>query len=142
MKMKLFLPVLIALFIGFTPKKSSAQESMLAEIRLFAGNFAPRGWVACEGQLIPISQNTALFSLLGTMYGGDGRTTFALPDLRGRVPLGVGNGPGLNPVKQGEKQEPQNITVTIDGKQSITTKTPSLGLKYIICIAGIFPSRN
>ncbi|MBB4662971.1 phage tail protein [Conexibacter arvalis] len=62
-------------------------DPFVAEIRIFAGNFAPRGWALCAGQLLPISQNTALFSLLGTMYGGDGKSTFALPDLRGRVPI-------------------------------------------------------
>ncbi len=67
----------------------------IAEIIMFGGNFAPRGWALCEGQILPISSNQALFSLLGTTYGGDGRTTFALPDLRGRVPIGTGNGPGL-----------------------------------------------
>lgn len=142
MKKKLFLPLLVALFIGFTSMKSSAQDAMLAEIKLFAGNFAPRGWATCEGQLLPIAQNTALFALLGTTYGGDGRTTFALPDLRGRVPVGVGNGPGLSPIKQGEKQGPDNVSVITGGTESITSKTPSLGLKYIICVSGIFPSRN
>lgn len=66
-------------------------------------NFAPRGWALCDGQILPISSNSALFSLLGTTYGGDGRTTFALPDLRGRVPIQVGNGPGLSPYQWGEK---------------------------------------
>lgn len=75
----------------------------LAEVRLFAGNFAPRAWAFCQGQLLPISQNSALFSLLGTIYGGDGRTTFGLPDLRGRVAVGSGNGPGLNNYKLGSK---------------------------------------
>ena len=64
---------------------------MIGEVRIFAGNFAPRSWAFCEGQLLAISSNTALFSILGTTYGGDGRTTFALPDLRGAVPIGVGN---------------------------------------------------
>ena len=76
---------------------------MLAEVILFAGNFAPRGWAFCEGQLLPITQNAALFSLLGTTYGGDGQTTFALPDLRGRVPVGVGAGVGLSPNQLGER---------------------------------------
>ena len=67
-------------------------EPFIAEIRIFAGNFAPRGWAFCNGQLLPINQNQALFSLLGTTYGGDGQTTFALPDLRGRVPMHMGNG--------------------------------------------------
>jgi microcystin-dependent protein len=70
---------------------------------MFAGNFAPRDWALCDGQLLPIAQNTALFSLLGTAYGGDGRTTFALPDLRGRVPMHPGHGPGLTPRSLGEK---------------------------------------
>ena len=70
-------------------------EPFLGEIKIFAGTFAPRGWSFCDGQLLAISANSALFSLLGTIYGGDGRTTFALPDLRGRVPMGWGNGPGL-----------------------------------------------
>ena len=68
----------------------------VAEIRIFAGNFAPTGWALCNGQLLPISQNTALFSLLGTTYGGNGQTTFALPNLQGSVPVGFGQGPGLS----------------------------------------------
>ena len=67
-------------------------EPFIGEIQVFPFGFAPRGWAQCNGQLLPINQNQALFSLLGTMYGGDGRTTFALPDLRGRVPVGVGSG--------------------------------------------------
>ncbi len=74
----------------------------IAEIRMFAGNFAPRGWAFCQGQILSIAQNTALFSLLGTTYGGNGQTTFALPDLRGRAPIGVGQGPGLPAVNLGE----------------------------------------
>lgn len=86
---------------GIFPSRNSA-EPFLGEISLFAGNFAPRGWAFCDGQLLAISQNTALFSLLGTTYGGDGRTTFALPDLRGRVPLHPGTGPGLTARTLGE----------------------------------------
>lgn len=67
----------------------------IAEIVTFAGSFAPRGWAFCHGQILPISQNTALFALIGTTYGGDGRTNFALPDLRGRTPVHAGQGPGL-----------------------------------------------
>lgn len=70
---------------------------------MFGGNFAPRGWALCDGQLLSIAQNTALFSILGTTYGGDGRTTFGLPDLRGRVPMHAGNGPGLTPRPLGQK---------------------------------------
>ncbi len=78
-------------------------EGFLGEVRIFAGNFAPRSWAFCEGQLLPISQWSALFSILGTTYGGDGRTTFGLPDLRGRVPVGQGNGPGLSDYRLGAK---------------------------------------
>lgn len=70
-------------------------EPFIAEIRIFAGNFAPRSWAFCNGQLLQISQNTALFSLIGTTYGGDGRTTMALPNMQGRAPMGPRNGPGL-----------------------------------------------
>ncbi|MBA4175049.1 MAG: phage tail protein [Leptothrix sp. (in: Bacteria)] len=78
-------------------------DPFIGEIKMFAGNFPPRGYAFCDGQLIAIAQNTALFSLLGTYYGGDGRTTFALPDLRGRVPLHEGQGPGLNSRQIGER---------------------------------------
>jgi len=77
-------------------------EPFIAEIILFAGNFAPRGWAFCQGQILSIAQNTALFSLLGTTYGGNGQTTFALPDLRGRVPVGTGQGPGLPSIDLGQ----------------------------------------
>lgn len=77
-------------------------DPFVGEVRIFSGNFAPRGWAFCNGQLLPISQNTALFSLLGTTYGGDGRTTFALPNLQGAMPLGAGSGPGLTPRSLGE----------------------------------------
>ena len=75
----------------------------LGQIQLFAGNFAPRGWALCEGQILPISQYTALFSILGTTYGGDGRTSFALPDLRGRVAIAPGTGPGLTTYRLGAR---------------------------------------
>jgi microcystin-dependent protein len=77
-------------------------DAFIGEIRAFAGNFAPAGWALCNGQLLPISQNTALFSLLGTTYGGDGKSNFALPNLQGSMPLGAGAGPGLTPRNLGE----------------------------------------
>ena len=77
-------------------------EGTIAEIRMFAGTFAPRNWAYCQGQLISIASNTALFSLLGTTYGGNGQTTFSLPDFRGRVAVGTGTGPGLAAVQLGE----------------------------------------
>ena len=76
---------------------------MMAQIIMFAGTFAPRGWAFCAGQLLSVSQNQALFSLLGTTYGGDGRDTFALPDFRGRAPIQPGVGPGLSNIIEGEK---------------------------------------
>lgn len=83
----------------------------IAAMILFAGNFAPRGWAFCEGQLLAISQNTALFSLLGTTYGGDGRTTFALPDMRGRGPISPGSGPGLPTYRLGERSGQSYVTL-------------------------------
>jgi microcystin-dependent protein len=93
------------------PKNADAQEGFIGEIRLFAGNFAPRNWAFCDGQLLSIAQNQALFSILGTTYGGDGRTTFALPDLRGRVPLHPGTGPGLTPYRLGQKGGQETVTL-------------------------------
>lgn len=175
-------------------------EAFIATILLFAGNFAPRGWLFCQGQLLPINQNQALFSLLGTTYGGDGVTTFALPDLRSRVPVGAGQGPGLTNRALGEKggtetvalsaeqlpahthqllastapadlNDPTNAALaqTVDpsytpgppvyakdaptvpmmagsvgaagGSQSHPNMPPYLGLNYIICLEGIYPSR-
>ena len=88
-------------------------DPFVGEIRMFAGNFAPQGWAFCDGQLLAISSNQALFSLLGTIYGGDGRTTFALPDLRGRVSIHPGNGPGLQSVSLGQKGGSNNHLLTV-----------------------------
>ena len=88
-------------------------DPFVAEIRMFGGNFAPKGWAFCDGQLLPISQNTALFSLLGTFYGGDGKSTFALPDLRGRAPMQHGQGPGLSDRAQGETGGAETITLIL-----------------------------
>ena len=89
-------------------------EPFIGEIRMFAGSFAPRGWAFCEGQLLAVSQNDALFSLLGTIYGGDGRTTYGLPDLRGRIPIHAGSGPGLTPRKLGAHSGTENETLTVN----------------------------
>jgi microcystin-dependent protein len=141
----------------------ASQEGMIGEVRLFAGNFAPRGWAKCEGQLLPISSYSALFSILGTTYGGDGRTTFALPDLRGRAAIGPGNGPGLSNVNLGSKlgqesaqvkaqtiytptkQVAENrnfLTKQVGNPTTIDLQQPSLAVNYIICLQGVFPSRN
>lgn len=88
-------------------------EPFIGEIRMFAGNFAPRGWAFCQGQILSIAQNTALFSILGTTYGGNGQTTFALPDLRGRAPMQPGQGPGLSSRTLGEQGGSENVTLLI-----------------------------
>jgi len=87
-------------------------EAFIGEIKMFAANFAPRNFALCDGQLLAVSQNDALFSLLGTIYGGDGRTTFGLPDLRGRIPIHAGNGPGLTSRSLGAKSGVENATVS------------------------------
>lgn len=105
---------ILGLLIGLCYTNSvTAQDPMLGEIRMFAGNFAPSGWAKCEGQLLPIAQNSALFSLLGTIYGGDGETTFGLPDLRGRVPLGSGTGSGLSSRAIGQKSGTETNTLSV-----------------------------
>jgi len=178
-------------------------EGYLAEIRMFAGNFAPRGWFFCQGQLLSISQWTAVFALVGTTYGGNGQTTFGVPDFRGRVALGTGTGPGLPTVDLGEMAgtptatlnitnlpmhnhpitgtlsmqaaadgalgtDPSNrrvgpgsfysasaddlinmaplsgsLTVGLTGSNApFSIMPPYLGMNYIMCVEGIFPSRN
>lgn len=87
-------------------------EPFIAEIRIFAGNFAPRGWAFCDGQLLPIAQNTALFSLIGTTYGGDGRSTTALPNMQGRAPMQPGRGPGLTDRRLGQRGGVETVTLT------------------------------
>jgi microcystin-dependent protein len=175
-------------------------EDYLGMIRFFGGNFTIRGYAACDGQLMAISSNTALFSILGTTYGGDGRTTFALPDLRGRSAIGEGTGPGLSNVRLGQKggaqthilnvtempshthtaaaamkasgatagdddsaannylgkneiytgstaglvdMGPASVTVgNTGGNQAFSIQSPYLAVTALICIQGIFPSRN
>lgn len=88
-------------------------DPFLGEIKIVGFNFAPRGWATCDGQLLAIAQNTALFSLLGTMYGGDGRTSFGLPELRGRLPMHAGSGPGLTPRNVGYKSGTESQTLDV-----------------------------
>ncbi|AUS07364.1 phage tail protein [Tamlana carrageenivorans] len=201
----------------FAQKSEAQQEGFIGEVKMFAGSFAPRNWAFCDGQLLSIAQNTALFAIIGTTYGGDGRTTFALPDLRGRAPVGVGTGAGLSTIKAGERSGKENITLNIlnmpshthtatftqthgvstipavadeantddptnnklaipnigganmlysnaysdatlangitnvqgivtvssnGGQQSFNNRNPYLGINYIICLFGTFPSRN
>src|SRR5262249_1928581 len=133
----------------------AGEEPFIAEVRLTAFNFAPGGWAFCDGQLLAISQNTALFSLLGTTYGGDGRTTFALPDLRGRAAVSAGQGPALTERFPGEEFGQESTTLTVSqlpahqhsqsggttgisgGGQPLGNTQPSLGLNYIIAPSGI-----
>lgn len=167
-------------------------DELIGVIKLFAGNFAPRGFALCQGQILSIAQNTALFSILGTTYGGNGQTTFALPDLRGRAPNGQGQGPGLSSYDLGQSAGTETVTllsnqmaphihgVLANGESNTTGKpannfpatngayntandgtvmnpamiTPNAGgqpvpilnpyltLNFIICIEGIYPSRN
>jgi len=133
----------------------------LGEISIFAGNFAPRGWAFCDGQLLAIDNHTYLFSILGTTYGGDGRTTFALPDLRGRAALHVGHsaGPGLSRRHLGQRIGDETVHIPLGHAYAKTGDTtsvkvvqsvreplasiqPALGLRYIIALDGNFPPRN
>jgi microcystin-dependent protein len=93
-------------------------DPFIGQIIMFGGNFAPRGWAFCSGQLLPIAQNTALFSILGTIYGGDGRTTFALPELRGRAAIHAGNGPGLTSRALGQRGGSETNTLTTNNLPS------------------------
>jgi microcystin-dependent protein len=108
-------------------------DAYLGEIRMFAGNYAPQGWAFCNGQVLPISQNTALFSLLGTTYGGNGTSNFALPNLQARFPLHAGQGPGLTPYSLGESTG--DATVTLQTGQMpahahplMSTASPTTGM--------------
>ena len=103
-------------------------EPFIAEVKIFAGTFAPRGYAFCNGQLLQISQNTALFSLVGTTYGGDGRTVFGLPDLQGRAPLHPGNGPGLTPRQLGQGGGSEVSTIT---EAQMPSHTHQLGASQI-----------
>jgi microcystin-dependent protein len=159
--------VLVILVVAVTAIASPARaDQFLGEIRMFAGNFAPTGWAFCEGQLLPIAQYDDLFQILGTTYGGDGVTTFALPDLRGRVALHAADGPGLPPrvlgetggaatsetlnvIGLGRAYQPgevaglagPNAHGAAAGGTTDDRMPPFLGLKFIIAIEGIFPPR-
>ena len=118
-------------------------EPYLGAIGMFGGTFAIRGWAFCDGQLLPISQNTALFSLYGTTYGGDGRTTFALPELRGRVAMHKGGGPGLTPRTIGEKSGAETTTLQVANLPShnhtVNVGQEGKGVTALDTAAGNFP---
>jgi microcystin-dependent protein len=127
-------------------------EPFLGEIRMGGWNFAPRGWAFCNGQILSIAQNTALFSLLGTTYGGNGQTTFALPNLQGRVPMHWGSTPGLTPRSLGESSGEENHTLIITempahnhartGADEATTKNPQDAVPAFGSAAAFNPNGN
>jgi microcystin-dependent protein len=132
-------------------------DQFVAEIRLFGGNFAPNGWALTNGQLIAISQNTALFSLLGTQFGGNGTSNFALPNLQSRMPMNQGQGPGLSNRIMGEQEGVETITLgglaipsapaspvtaSVGYRPQPATVSPFLVLTFIIALQGIFPPRS
>jgi microcystin-dependent protein len=189
--------VLALAAMGISSGRAAAQDCMIGEVKMFAGNFAPKSWALAQGQIMAISQNTALFSILGTTYGGNGQTTFALPDLRSRFPIGVGQGAGLSDYVEGQQGGVETVTQTVNemaphnhllqvsslpgthirpqgrvlakvepntgpniyidtpdmtmkpeaitttgGGQPQTNVPPYLGINFIICLEGIYPSRN
>ena len=113
MKKIIFLAVMLMTLLSGTKSNAQGSDPFLGEIILVPYNFAPNGWLPCDGRLMSIAQNSALFSLLGTQYGGDGMSTFALPDLRGRVPMGQGNGPGLTNTVIGELKGSETNTLSV-----------------------------
>ena len=140
-------------------------DAFFGTILMFGGNFDPEGWEYCNGQFLPITSNSALFALLGTTYGGDGKTNFQLPDMRGRVPMHAGQGPGLSNHLLGEQGGVETVALTpaqipaVAGEITTGTSTktkvcipggggphtnlqPYLCVNFIICTAGIFPSRK
>ena len=118
-----FLTIVLVIFCSISEIK--AQDPYIGEIRMFAGNFAPVNWAFCEGQILAISKYTALFSIVGTTYGGDGRTTFALPDLRGRVAIHPGRGNGLANYKLGQRGGKETVTLMIPSSSSPTVQESS-----------------
>ena len=142
-----------ALMVGAAPAADAGMDDYLGEIVTVGFNFCPRGMMEADGRLLPIAENTALFSLLGTMYGGDGRTTFALPDRRGRVMVGAGQGPGLTDRRQGERGGTESDiagpALAHDGgadplgeSTAGNNMPPYLALKQCIVTQGIYPSRS
>ena len=158
-KLITFIGVIFSLNLFNYPVMS--QEYFVGEIRMFGSNYCPRDWAETDGQLLPIDQYVNLFSLLGTTYGGNGRTTFALPDLRGRAPISQGQGAGLLNYQQGqsggvEKIPPPSsfkVDVMLSEEDSVTAigelgpesqdnRQPYLTMRYCIALEGIYPSRN
>jgi microcystin-dependent protein len=120
MKQKHFILVLVFVTFLSANKVTAQVDPLLGQISMFAGNFAPRGWALCDGRLLLISQYTQLYSVLGTTYGGDGRTTFALPDLRGRAPIHEGQGPGLSDKRLGQRGGAEQVILQVSNLPSHT----------------------
>lgn len=120
-------------------------QPYVGEIRIFAGNFAPAGWMFCEGQLLPISENETLFNLIGTTYGGDGQSTFALPDLRGRIPLHFGNGfvlaetGGVEEVTLTLQQVPVHTHPLLGSTATSSSTDPNGNVGARVTVAAVFP---
>lgn len=134
--------VLAVTFIGVACccQQATAFEPILGEVKMFAGTFVPRGFADCNGQLLSIEENQALYSILGTTYGGDGRTNFALPDLRERTPMHVRIGLGLAPVRVGVSKR-ESLAINETGANYVETRR-TFGIRYIIAVTGMYPSRN
>ena len=117
-------------------------EPLIGQIMIFGGNFTPRGWAFCDGQLLPIMQNTSLYSILGTTYGGDGRNTFGLPDLRGRIAIGEGQGQGLSTRHYLGSQGQFATENCARGNHDLDSGVHYTTVNYIIALEGTFPSRS
>lgn len=116
-------------------------DAIIGEIRMFAGNYAPEGWALCNGQWLPIAGFQALFSVISTTYGGDGKDFFALPDMRGRVPVHQGQGIGLGPRQPGQKSGAEAVQVCADAE--VSARAPAeLCVSFIIALNGMFPVRS
>ena len=149
--------VALAMSLGSISAPAQARDPFIGEIMTFAGTFCPRGWAQAAGQYLPISGNEALFSVIGTTYGGDGRRTFALPDLRGRVIVGPGSGPGLssyslgqrggvetNPTSVRNAAKPEGETVQTPMPQfgAQENRQPYVAIHSCIALQGIYPPRS
>ena len=134
-KSLVFVLICIAALATSVSTPAIAQEPYQGEIRAFGMTFCPRGWLEANGDMLPVTEYSALFSLLGTIYGGDGRTTFALPDLRGRSVVGKGEGSGLPPYSIGRRS-------TLNYHDSGGPTTGQLAVTYCIAVSGLYPSRN
>ena len=148
---KLLLLVCVFTLPSFSSTELKAQsEPFIGQLSVFAGNFAPSGWALCDGQLLSINEYEALFSLIGTTYGGDGRMTFALPDLRGRVVIGPGQGPGLTSrtrgaiggTEVGGKLGSGPFLTGGTSTKGVANEQPYQVLNYIICLEGVYPPRS